>query len=122
MALPKMSAASDGWQSQTDYLTQTHTAVGIAMMAVADKARWREPLPLPDQPEIAAAALEAAAPPARREPVREGVPPAELERQLARKAAAIRVLSKHTNALSEQATAAERRDDERPYAAGAPTT
>jgi chromosome segregation ATPase len=119
MALPKMSAASDGWQSQTDYLTQTHTAVGIAMMAVADKARRRAPLALADQPEIAGAALEPAAPaesaaPAVRperisEPPPPAAAPAELEAQLARKAAAIRVLSKHTNALSEQATAAERR-------------
>jgi chromosome segregation ATPase len=113
MALPKMSAASDGWQSQTDYLTQTHTAVGIAMMAVADKARRRPPLPLPDQPENAAAPVEPAALAARPERVSEPpsppAAPAELEAQLARKAAAIRVLSKHTNALSEQATAAERR-------------
>lgn len=113
MALPKMSAASDGWQSQTDYLTQTHTAVGIAMMAVADKARRRPPLPLPDQPETDAAPVESAAPAARPERVSEPLPPpavpVELEAQLARKAAAIRALSKHTNALSEQATAAERR-------------
>jgi chromosome segregation ATPase len=41
-----MTAQPDGWQRQAEHLTFTHTAVGIAAMAVAEKTRRRPSLKL----------------------------------------------------------------------------
>jgi len=110
MAHTANAAQRDGWQYQADHLALTHTAVGIAAMVVAKKARRRPALrDVTCQPWTSNAefedGLESGEISLANELERTRAKLAKLEEQVARKAVAARIHEAHVKTLAAQTAA-----------------
>ncbi len=114
MALTDMLLQRDGWQGQAAQLSLTHGAVGAAAVVVAEQVgRRRSPLRLRNDPDTAGAEIE-------RWPDTGNIDYAnefeamrakaiELQEQVARKAAAARIVDAHMKNVVAQAASAQER-------------